>query len=195
MPMFMLVDNVLSQVIENQLSNLRQNPSLLDTIFQAVDDNTRNQVKGYILNNQLNVFRGFPRDPAALPAYAIVLGSEREEPQAVGQYLYDDTANTQEVYGTFYVAQYRLEAWSNNGDLTILLYNLLKWILLSNRDYLESQGIQRQNLTGTDFEPVPSQFPELIYRRALLMELTYEVRWLNPYTNITNFTLNETLTS
>lgn len=191
--MFMLVDTILSQVITNQLDNLRQNPSLLDTIFSAVDDNTRNQIKGYILNNQINVLRGFPRDPAVLPAYAIVLGSEREEPEAIGQYLYDDDDSNQEVYGTFYVAQYRIETWTTNADLTILLYNLLKWILLSNRDYLETQGIKRQTITGTDFEPIRIEFPELIYRRTAILDAMYEVRWLNPYSTITDVVVNETL--
>lgn len=189
--MFLMVETLLSQVIQNQLNTFRQNPTLLDTIFSGVDPATQNQAKNYILNNQLNVVRGFPRDPAQLPAYSIVLGSEREEVEAIGQYLFDDTDNSQELYGTLYNAQYRIEVWTDNADLTIVLYNLLKWILLANRSYLESQGITRQTLMGTDFEPIKTELPLLIYRRAVVFETTYEVRWANTYTNITGVIVNE----
>jgi len=79
-----------------------------------------------------------------------------------------------ESYGSLFNTQYRVETWTNNGDLTVMLYHLLKWILLSARDYMEEQGLSLQTLGGLDFEPVPEYFPELVYRRALTFECLTE---------------------
>ncbi|MNW28252.1 hypothetical protein D3C74_50740 [compost metagenome] len=79
-----------------------------------------------------------------------------------------------ESYGTYYNAQYRIETWTENGDLTVILYQLLKWILLSERDYLASNGLAIQNMGGLDFEPAPEYFPAFVYRRALTFDCTLE---------------------
>lgn len=79
-----------------------------------------------------------------------------------------------EQYGTFFNSQFRIETWTNNGDLTILLYYLLKWMLLSSRDSLEDSGIALQTLGGLDLNQSPEYLPELVYIRALTFECTSE---------------------
>lgn len=66
-----------------------------------------------------------------------------------------------------YECNYRIESWTNNGDLTVWLYHLVKWALLSGRDSFIEKGIFRQKLGGADFEPAPAYMPEFVYRRAL----------------------------
>lgn len=67
-----------------------------------------------------------------------------------------------------YDANFRVEIWTQNGDLTVELYHLTKWALLGSRDELVyDKGLVRQTLSGSDFEPVTSYFPEFVYRRAL----------------------------
>ena len=69
---------------------------------------------------------------------------------------------------TLFECNYRLEAWSLNGDLTVDLYHLTKYALLWGRSNLISDhGIIQQRLSGSDFEPATSYFPEFVYRRAL----------------------------
>lgn len=97
-------------------------------------------------------------------------------------YLPDDIASPGDIltisytYGesimtsteVMYESTYRLEVWTDNGDLTVELYHLLKWALLSGRSKLiEDYDIFRQTLSGADFEPVPNYFPAFVYRRAL----------------------------
>jgi len=74
---------------------------------------------------------------------------------------------------TMYDLTYRIEVWTNNGDLTVQLYHLLKWALMSKRDDLVSDyNLFKQKLSGADFEPVPAYFPEFVYRRALSLACT-----------------------
>lgn len=79
-----------------------------------------------------------------------------------------------EKYGTFFNAQYRIETWTSNGDLTVMLYYLLKWMLLSARQELAEKGLAVQILGGLDFEPAPEYFPEFVFRRALTFNTVTE---------------------
>lgn len=65
-------------------------------------------------------------------------------------------------------ANYRLESWANNGDLVVDIYHLVKWALLSGRDFLgKEHNLFQQRVSGADFQPAPSFFPEFVYRRAI----------------------------
>lgn len=97
---------------------------------------------------------------------------------------YDYKRKGYEQYGTTFVSQYRIETWTNNGDLTVLLYYLLKWIFLSAREELESKGVWVQTLGGLDFEPSPEYFPEFVYRRALTFECIQENTFEEEYSYI-----------
>lgn len=67
-----------------------------------------------------------------------------------------------------YESNYRIEAWAAHADLTVDLYHLAKWALLSSRSKLiNDTGLFRQRLGGADFSPATSYFPEFVYRRAL----------------------------
>lgn len=77
-------------------------------------------------------------------------------------------------YGSNYVevtyeSNYRIEVWSENGELTVQLYHVLKWILLSGRSDLLDSGLFIQRLSGNDFEPVSDFFPSFVYRRTVSM--------------------------
>lgn len=82
------------------------------------------------------------------------------------RYYYEESLS--ETTQVLYEANYRLESWSTNGDLTVELYHLTKWVLLSSRNVLGKDfDIFRQRLGGSDFEPATSYFPEFVYRRAM----------------------------
>src|SRR5690606_18968421 len=78
-----------------------------------------------------------------------------------------------ETYGTQFHANYRIETWTENGDLTTYLYHLLKQIILQSRAELEEKGLILQKISGGDFEPLPEYFPAFVYRRALMFETEY----------------------
>jgi hypothetical protein len=83
-------------------------------------------------------------------------------------------SNGTELFGTMFSSQYRVETWTTNGDLTVMMYHLLKWIFLTARDDLYDSGLVKQTLGGMDFEPSPEYFPEFVYRRAMSFSTTAE---------------------
>lgn len=66
-----------------------------------------------------------------------------------------------------YQLNYRVEIWTNNGDYTVELYHIVKAMLLQGRQHLVDVGLVKQSIKGTDFQPVPSFFPEFVYRRGI----------------------------
>lgn len=78
------------------------------------------------------------------------------------------SVNDEDYTRYLFEANYRIEAWANNGDLVVDLYHLSKWALLSGRDHLaKNKLLFQQKVTGADFQPAPNFFPEFVYRRAL----------------------------
>jgi len=78
---------------------------------------------------------------------------------------------------TLFRSQYRVESWSNNGDMVVCMYHLAKTMLLQNKYQFLQEGILQMSLSGADFEPMPQYMPEFVYRRALIIDLTDEMSW------------------
>lgn len=88
---------------------------------------------------------------------------------------FERKASGTETFGTLFNSQYRIETWTGNGDLTVMLYHLLKWMLLSRRNELAQSGLVKQVMGGLDFEPSPEFMPEFVYRRALTFDISNEI--------------------
>lgn len=81
-------------------------------------------------------------------------------------YTYTDSSFDNDNF--LYESNYRLEVWTANSELTVELYHVLKWIMLSGRRKLIADlDIFRQKLGGGDLSPVPNYFPIFVYRRGL----------------------------
>lgn len=69
---------------------------------------------------------------------------------------------------TFFDNRHKIECWTNNAELTLIMYDIVKWFLLKYRTYLEtSWGFMEQRLDGGDIIPQPEFYPEFAYIRAL----------------------------
>lgn len=98
--------------------------------------------------------------------------------------IYDYNSLCTENIEALFDSNYRLEVWTMNGDLTVQLYHLLRYIMLKNRPQFLSLGLMIQRMGGSDFKPVTSFFPDFVYTRVLTFstKLTVSVPLLNaPY--------------
>lgn len=254
--MIPVVEDYLSELLENKLDYLKKNPDQYANILGSSELRIK-RLAEFLDKNQIKVIKGYPREPAQLPCVCILLSSEEENQETLGnmdeyvqdrgvrstknfvenvphelkvtadgrlyaelesqadsvvsvsykdgsgnliklpegeffiseKYPYQVQVCTKEplgVYDTVYLtyyykgvedviytrylfeANYRIESWANNGDLVVDMYHLVKWALLSGRDYLsKSKLLFQQRVTGADFQPAPNFFPEFVYRRAL----------------------------
>lgn len=200
--MIPIIDDYLQALILKRLRFLKDNLILIDYIFQSSRPETIQRLKDLLTIQKIKVMIGFPREPTSLPAYVITLAPEQEQPSGLGDnlYMYDDedeeeddvltTANTyfdKFIASTFMNATYRIECWSDNGDLTAYMYSILKWCLWTCRKDMLEMGWNNIIVSGSDLEPVPDYMPVFIYRRASQISLTYDAKYHETLDSLENF--------
>lgn len=169
--MISLLEYEIYGIIQEKLKYIKDHVDMVDYIFK-VSPKVRQELKTFILNTDIKVIIGYPRTPSQVPCYCILLGGEDGSQAGIGDLEYVDYEEglSQEHITSSYSLSYRIECWATNGDLVVQLYNILKWILLSSRGELVALGMYLQSLSGADYEPAPSFFPEFVYRRSLSLE-------------------------
>lgn len=186
--MIPIVDDFIQAMLVNKLRFLKDHPKLIEYIFQTGHPETIQRLQKLLTTQQLRVVIGFPREQSTLPAYVITLAPEQEQPSGLGDNIAiygeegiggspDDIAQLfldDYLASTFMNATYRVECWSDNGDLTAYMYAILKWCLWTSRIEMLNMGWNNIRIEGTDLEPVPDYMPVFIYRRAAQVILTYD---------------------
>lgn len=188
--MIPLVDDYLQLFIAEKLRFLKDNPTIIDHIFHTGKRETLSKLKDFIENRKIKVVIGYPKDQNSLPCYVITLAPEQEQPIGLGDDggYYEDLGidendeileqvekeMSQFLAATYMNSNYRIECWSDNGDLTSYMYVILKWCLWSSRQAMLNMGWVNIKVNGTDLEPVPDYMPVFIYRRAAQVNLMYE---------------------
>lgn len=163
----------------------------MNFLFQTGNPETIKKLQQFITTKKIRVVIGYPREPSTLPAYVIMLAPEQEQPSGLGDNwntygptsLGDIDEDVDEmaldhlddmIASAFMNATYRIECWSDNGDLTAYMYCILKWCLWSARKDMLQIGWTNIKLEGTDLEPAPDYMPIFVYRRAAQLILTYD---------------------
>lgn len=181
--MIPLIDAYLRELLQDKITFLRDNPLVIPQIFGTLG--TRTTLKSFtdfILKKDIKVLIGFPRESQQLPCYVITIAGEQEIPIGLGDNIdgYEEAWDEEDIT-THYVldgvdieSTYRIECWSDNGDLTAYLYTMLKWCMFSARGNMLKSGFKLPKITGTDLEPVPDYIPTFVYRRSLMISFRYE---------------------
>ena len=91
--MIPIIEELLESTIKTHLRVIRNNPEIIEKVFDYSNTPYGSKFKEYILNNEIKVVKGFPRDASQLPCFCIMLGAEQETPYALGDTLgcEDDT--------------------------------------------------------------------------------------------------------
>lgn len=188
--MIPVVDDFLQHFIAEKIKWLKDHPIVIDHIFHTSRRSTLKKLKEFICNTKIKVLIGYPRTEASLPCYVITVAGENEQPAGLGDNFesyedfdlgdYDEQGERIEkmvadfVSGTYMNANYRIECWSDNGDLTSYMYIILKWCLWASRQEMLDIGWNTIKLNGTDLEPVPDYMPVFVFRRTVNINLLYE---------------------
>lgn len=161
--------------------------------------------KIFIQNDQgsprfLDVDLGFNLQHDKLPSIHIVMPSESDTQQALGQgdgYISDieETSGTSlNVYNSRYGAMYDIVIFSDNMNEVVIIYHVLRALLVSTQFHLHQQGLQKIRITGTDLSPYMDLAPKNMYSRAIRLNFEYESQAISlysePFPTGINFTGN-----
>ena len=122
------------------------------------------------LGDEYSTFDDYQFDAEELGGNPEELDPDSEEYQRVTSLQREIARN---ISGTWMNSTYRVECWSDNGDITSYMYVILKWCLMSSRMQMLRMGWINPTFSGTDLEPVPDYFPLFVYRRALQLNVMY----------------------
>lgn len=195
--MIPLMDDYLREFLAEKIKFLKKYPSLIDVIFNGATRETITKLREFITQKRIRVTIGYPREQSQMPCYVIVLAPENEQPLGLGDGedefdeamlgLGDDWTEEDNmaeikalpymganINGTYMNSNYRIECWSDNGDLTSYMYAILKWAMWTSRLNMYKLGWLNITISGTDLEPVPDYMPVFIYRRSLMITATVE---------------------
>lgn len=189
--MMPLIEDYLKESLVARIEFLKKNPEYIQRIFGTLGKrSTLAGLNKYLLNNEIKTVIGFPREPNQVPCFVITLAGEQEVYNGLGDCTDEDLFYEEEdefsppdeeerpsISCVNMEATYRIEAWSDNGDLTAYMYTLAKWAMLVTRTEMISNGILLPKISAADLEPVPDYFPIFIYRRALMMSFQYENKY------------------
>ena len=94
--------------------------------------------------------------------------------EAVGQpsRVYSASSHIERL-GSNYETQYQISVIAGHQNEVIYLYSVLKAILLSQRAYLEGQGIIAFGISGSDFAPRSEYIPSDVFQRVMNLKFTY----------------------
>lgn len=80
--------------------------------------------------------------------------------------------------GVNYEVTYHLHILAEHQDQVIYLYTLVKALLLAQRVFLESQGIQVLKISGSDFVTRAEMLPDESFSRQMTLTFTYPFSFL-----------------
>jgi len=80
--------------------------------------------------------------------------------------------------GAFYEVQYQLDILGGQQEQVIYLYYVLKAILISQRRFLEAQGIYGLTVSGSDFARRSEFVPDEVFQRNMTLSFKSEFSYL-----------------
>lgn len=92
--------------------------------------------------------------------------------------------------GANYQVQYNVNILTSHQDETIYLYSTLKALLLSQRNFLESQGIINLKIGGTDFAPRTEFLPDEVFQRVMTLAFESPFTFIEELETFSNINVN-----
>lgn len=94
--------------------------------------------------------------------------------------------------GAYYEARYKLHVLGSTQLEVLFLYSILKAILLSQRVYLEKQGLHGLGVQGAEFAPLGEYLPDICYGRAMTLTFKYLFCYTEPLETYDTLQINLT---
>lgn len=164
-------DFLLRDTMTKAFAEVREQPSLLDEIFAGRPKEVRLQIRDFFSGTKIKGKMGYPREASQLPGVYVLIGSADEDIQTIGSTLGE--RRTFKAYveqaGAFFRTKIRLACWSTNPDECVYLQNIALWGLLKDRELLNKLDLAEQKVQIADLEPLPRWFPDLVFRRDVVL--------------------------
>lgn len=176
-----MFERVLHDIISEGITKMQAKPDLLKFVFDLPgrDESELGKLVTAFQTDPPDIVHNYARQGADFPLYAIVLQEERQTQFYVGEEAYaaiDEVAEfvaeverlTGEVVDPAvqrWQFTYGIFTYSENPDLTVAYYNLLKFLFVGSLARLLDEGAEEPTFSGQDVMPNPQYLPDNAYAR------------------------------
>ena len=191
----------LHRIIWQGIQILKQNPSLLDDIFQyyTVEPINRDygqkyidNIKKWLIETEIPVVQAWSLNPQQAPQIAIRLASEQEDESkaALGDHWGDGEISNIGV-SPFVVNLDVLIMANRSGDEVLWLYYMVNYILFKRKRESEYLGLQLSTFSATDNARDVGKLADNIWIRSIRYRCLVENFWNSePYIDINDVELD-----
>lgn len=155
------------------LQTIRNDTTVIDKMFPDLTENSRTHLKQWIVNHEISVLLGYPRNVEDIPCWVIAMSGERNHTTAIGEFHETVSVGSptitgyEEISGDMTSKSYTIFTMTQNADLTVILSSILQHILKSIRKPLALAGFYQMVTSQQDALNIRADFlPNYLYVRA-----------------------------
>lgn len=186
--MWIMPQIALQKVIQKGLRDIKDNPAILEDIFNYMHEPDLEgdygdiyvaQVKEWFLKTKIPVLHAWTFNMDRIPCISIHLANEQEDENkaAIGDFwgTGDDGG---EVGVTALTTQLDVGIHaSKSSDQVLWLYYIVTYVLFKNKLYAESLGLRLQTFTASDWDKRQEYLVENIWTRWMRFRCTTQNSW------------------
>jgi hypothetical protein len=166
----LLVERLLRVLLSESVTKLQNDENECRRFFShffdpTVDEDEREEFITNFRNFPPRSIQGYARMGAELPVFSIVLTSDNETDEFVGQFA-DDEAGT-EFVASFFESVYSIYVCASHPIQAVYLYQFAKSVVLSGKIALLANGCHTVSISGGELAPDEQYMPENMYIRVL----------------------------
>lgn len=148
------------------------------------------KVKSYLTANTIHIGQGYGIDDTRLPAWYVVPANITPDEQLVGAFVADDdtvddeSIDADDIQGDYHRYNLRVISASLNGDVTMFLEAIARYILIQAEVWAEEKGFYELTVSTTDFDPLYQHLPQNLFYRSTMLGFRGLSTWNKAYTII-----------
>ena len=191
-----MIHRYLYDILTNGIQAIVDDDTILDELFkrnyELVPEESET-IKTYFAREGLHVYPGYPKTNAEYPSVNIILASEQETENFLGDSggMIDDEDSEyygKEMFASVWDHTYRLLVLTEHADITAYYYEIVKYIMLEGMRPLVDDGCWDFEFSGGDLSPDASYLPEWIFARQLIFKCQREFQRFSSNSTFGRFT-------
>ena len=177
----LMPEKIIMAALTSGLTTIKANPAIIEDVFDAtvLGEQYIVTVQSYLAQTPIRIAQGYGIDENRLPGWHVVPASISPDEHVIGDFIEDDGAD--EVEGVLHRYSLRVISASLNGDVTMFLEAIARYILHSGKEWGETYGLHEMDVTANDFDPIYQYLPQQLFYRSTVVGFRGLSTWSRNY--------------
>lgn len=172
---------ILTRLLQVGVTALAADTDLLDSIWDDMAADEREQMKTAFGRNPPAVSKGYARSDNRFPRIAVTLASDGGQVDFLAQgemaTLDGTDTKTGDEWHRWNRATYNILVYAHQAEQAEALYRVVRRIVNVGRDYLIARGLDEPAMDGAELAPNPRYTPDNLFVRRVSVSVEYQEEW------------------